>query len=64
MLLALFLWEQRQEEEQLARVSRDETLSRLPLRLQSGKVVELVQMRGTTRPVRGERGAGGRGWGG
>ena len=52
MLLALFLWEQRKEEEQLAQVSRDETLSRLPLRLQSGKVVELVQMRGTTRPVR------------
>ncbi|CAI5946475.1 unnamed protein product [Closterium sp. NIES-64] len=50
-MVGLYLWEQRREEEQMGRVSRDETLSRLPLRLQSGKVVELVQLRGTTRPV-------------
>ncbi|CAI5529105.1 unnamed protein product [Closterium sp. Naga37s-1] len=49
-MVGLYLWEQRREEEQMGRVSRDETLSRLPLRLQSGKVVELVQLRGTTRP--------------
>lgn len=49
--MALFLWEQRREEEQMQRVARDETLSRLPLRLQSGRVVELVALRGTTRPV-------------
>ncbi|CAI7741686.1 unnamed protein product [Closterium sp. NIES-53] len=50
-MVGLYLWEQRREEEQMGRVSRDETLSRLPLRLQSGKVVELVQLRGTTRLV-------------
>ncbi|GJP45926.1 hypothetical protein CLOM_g5261 [Closterium sp. NIES-68] len=50
-MVALYVWEQRREEEQMGRVSRDETLSRLPLRLQTGKVVELVQLRGTTRPV-------------
>ncbi|CAI5945140.1 unnamed protein product [Closterium sp. NIES-64] len=57
-MVGLYLWEQRREEEQMGRVSRDETLSRLPLRLQSGKVVELVQLRGTTRPAAVGQGGG------
>eukprot|EP00271_Cylindrocystis_brebissonii_P000805 TRINITY_DN1099_c1_g2_i1.p1 TRINITY_DN1099_c1_g2~~TRINITY_DN1099_c1_g2_i1.p1 ORF type:complete len:541 (+),score=98.68 TRINITY_DN1099_c1_g2_i1:117-1739(+) len=51
VFVALFLWDQRQEERQLERVSRDETLSRLPLRLSTSRVVELNELRGTTRPV-------------
>ncbi|KVH94442.1 Protein of unknown function DUF3493 [Cynara cardunculus var. scolymus] len=39
------------EEEQLAQITRDETLSRLPLRLSTNRVVELVQLRDTARPV-------------
>ncbi|MED6135944.1 Protein LOW PSII ACCUMULATION 1, chloroplastic [Stylosanthes scabra] len=41
----------RGEEEQMAQISRDETLSRLPLRLTTNRVVELVQLRDTVRPV-------------
>lgn len=51
-LVALFRWDQRQEEAQMARVSRDETLSRLPLRLGAGgRVAELAQLRGSSRPI-------------
>ncbi|CAI8615092.1 unnamed protein product [Vicia faba] len=51
VFVALFLWENKKEEEQLAQISRNETLSRLPLRLSSKRVVELVQLRDTVRPV-------------
>lgn len=51
VLVALFLWDNKKEEEQLAQISRDETLSRLPLRLSTNRVVELVQLRDTDRPV-------------
>ncbi|XP_021763124.1 protein LOW PSII ACCUMULATION 1, chloroplastic-like [Chenopodium quinoa] len=51
ILVALFLWDNKKEEEQLAQISRDETLSRLPLRLSTNRVVELVQLRDTARPV-------------
>lgn len=51
ILVALFIWDNRKEEEQIAQISRDETLSRLPLRLSTDRVVELVQLRDTTRPV-------------
>ncbi|MCO5587219.1 hypothetical protein L7F22_041166 [Adiantum nelumboides] len=49
--VALFIWDARREEEQLARISRDETLSRLPLRLNNNRVVELVQLRDSSRPI-------------
>ncbi|KAL5795578.1 hypothetical protein ACOSQ2_000398 [Xanthoceras sorbifolium] len=51
VLVALFFWDNKQEEEQLAQISRDETLSRLPLRLSTNRIVELVQLRDTVRPV-------------
>ncbi|XP_057507691.1 protein LOW PSII ACCUMULATION 1, chloroplastic [Actinidia eriantha] len=51
VLVALFFWDNRKEEEQLAQISRDETLSRLPLRLSTNRIVELVQLRDTVRPV-------------
>ncbi|XP_028771090.1 protein LOW PSII ACCUMULATION 1, chloroplastic isoform X1 [Neltuma alba] len=51
VLVALFLWDNKKEEEQLAQISRDETLSRLPLRLSTNRIVELVQLRDTVRPV-------------
>lgn len=49
--VALFIWDNRKEEEQLAQIMRNETLSRLPLRLSTNRVVELVQLRDTVRPV-------------
>lgn len=49
--MALYLWDNKKEEEQLAQITRDETLSRLPLRLSTNRVVELVQLRDTVRPV-------------
>lgn len=49
--MALFFWDNKKEEEQLAQISRDETLSRLPLCLSTNRVVELVQLRDTVRPV-------------
>lgn len=49
--MALFFWDNKNEEEQLAQISRNETLSRLPLRLSTNRVVELVQLRDTVRPV-------------
>ncbi|XP_038709051.1 protein LOW PSII ACCUMULATION 1, chloroplastic isoform X2 [Tripterygium wilfordii] len=51
VFMALFFWDNKKEEEQLAKISRDETLSRLPLRLSTNRVVELVQLRDTVRPV-------------
>lgn len=51
VLVALFFWDSKKEEEQLAQISRDETLSRLPLRLSTNRIVELVQLRDTVRPV-------------
>lgn len=35
----------------MVQITRDETLSRLPLRLSTNRVVELVQLRDTVRPV-------------
>ncbi|MBA0560225.1 hypothetical protein Golob_017138 [Gossypium lobatum] len=51
VLVALFFWDNKKEEEQLAQISRNETLSRLPLRLSTNRIVELVQLRDTVRPV-------------
>lgn len=51
VLVALFLWDNKKEEEQLAQITRNETLSRLPLRLSTNRIVELVQLRDTARPV-------------
>lgn len=52
--MALFFWDNKKEEEQLAQISRNETLSRLPLRLSTNRVVELVQLRDNARPVSNE----------
>lgn len=51
VIVALFLWDNKKEEEQIAQITRDETLSRLPLRLSTNRIVELVQLRDTVRPV-------------
>lgn len=51
VMVSLFLWENKKEEEQMVQITRDETLSRLPLRLSTNRVVELVQLRDTVRPV-------------
>ncbi|XP_047329124.1 protein LOW PSII ACCUMULATION 1, chloroplastic [Impatiens glandulifera] len=51
IFVALFIWDNKKEEEQIAQITRDETLSRLPLRLSTNRVVELVQLRDTVRPV-------------
>lgn len=51
VFVALYLWENKKEEEQIFRITRDERLSRLPLRLSTGRIVELVQLRENTRPV-------------
>ncbi|KAK6154199.1 hypothetical protein DH2020_013838 [Rehmannia glutinosa] len=51
VLVALFIWDNKKEEEQLAQITRNETLSRLPLRLSTNRIVELVQLRDTARPV-------------
>ncbi|XP_073158833.1 protein LOW PSII ACCUMULATION 1, chloroplastic isoform X2 [Henckelia pumila] len=51
VLVALFLWDNKKEEEQIAQITRDETLSRLPLCLSTNRIVELVQLRDTARPV-------------
>ncbi|KAG0569124.1 hypothetical protein KC19_6G066400 [Ceratodon purpureus] len=49
--VALYLWESKREEEQISRITRDETLSRLPVRLATNRTVELVALRENTRPV-------------
>ncbi|XP_042061719.1 protein LOW PSII ACCUMULATION 1, chloroplastic-like isoform X2 [Salvia splendens] len=51
VFVALFLWDNKKEEEQFAQITRNETLSRLPLRLSTNRIVELVQLRDTARPV-------------
>ncbi|KAJ3669528.1 hypothetical protein LUZ60_011478 [Juncus effusus] len=51
VLVALFLWDNKKEEEQLAQISRDEILSRLPLRLSTNRMIQLVELRDTARPV-------------
>ncbi|CAN0888987.1 Protein LOW PSII ACCUMULATION 1, chloroplastic, partial [Linum grandiflorum] len=51
VLVALLVWDNKKEEQQLAQITRDETLSRLPLRLSTSRVVELVQLRDTYRPL-------------
>ncbi|PWA92269.1 tetratricopeptide repeat (TPR)-containing protein [Artemisia annua] len=51
VFVALYIWDNKKEEEQLAQITRNETLSRLPLRLSTNRVVELVQLRDTARPV-------------
>ncbi|GER24742.1 protein LOW PSII ACCUMULATION 1 [Striga asiatica] len=50
VLVALFFWDNKKEEEQLTQITRNETLSRLPLRLSTNRIVELVQLRDTARP--------------
>ncbi|BBM99549.1 hypothetical protein MPTK1_1g21960 [Marchantia polymorpha subsp. ruderalis] len=49
--VALYIWDNKKEEEQISRISRDETLSRLAVQLQSNRIVELTQLRQSTRPV-------------
>ncbi|KAH0462648.1 hypothetical protein IEQ34_010223 [Dendrobium chrysotoxum] len=51
ILAGLFIWDNKKEEQQLSQITRDETLSRLPLRLSTNRIVELVQLRDTARPV-------------
>lgn len=49
VLVALFIWENRKEEQQITVISRNETLSRLPVRLSTNRITELVQLRDITR---------------
>lgn len=49
--IAIYLWENKKEEEQISRITRDETLSRLPVRLANNRTVELSALRENTRPV-------------
>ncbi|KAL6884687.1 hypothetical protein ACP4OV_010623 [Aristida adscensionis] len=51
VLVALYFWENRKEEKQITQISRNETLSRLPVRLSTNRIIELVQLRDITRPV-------------
>eukprot|EP00252_Welwitschia_mirabilis_P007436 TRINITY_DN18791_c0_g1_i1.p1 TRINITY_DN18791_c0_g1~~TRINITY_DN18791_c0_g1_i1.p1 ORF type:complete len:487 (-),score=97.17 TRINITY_DN18791_c0_g1_i1:173-1564(-) len=51
VLLALFIWDNKKEEEQMAQISREEVLSRLPLRLSTNRIVELAQLREACRPL-------------
>lgn len=51
MLVALYFWENKKEEKQITQISRNETLSRLPVRLSTNRIIELVQLRDITRPV-------------
>ncbi|KAL5228263.1 hypothetical protein ABZP36_016528 [Zizania latifolia] len=51
VLVALFFWENKKEEQQITQISRNETLSRLPVRLSTNRITELVQLRDITRPV-------------
>lgn len=51
VFVALYIWENKKEEQQLVQITRNETLSRLPLRLSTDRIVELVQLRDTARPV-------------
>uniref|UniRef100_J3KZT1 Uncharacterized protein n=1 Tax=Oryza brachyantha TaxID=4533 RepID=J3KZT1_ORYBR len=51
VLVALYFWENKKEEQQITQISRNETLSRLPVRLSTNRITELVQLRDITRPV-------------
>ncbi|CAL4963702.1 unnamed protein product [Urochloa decumbens] len=51
VLVALYFWENKREEKQITQISRNETLSRLPVRLSTNRIIELVQLRDITRPV-------------
>ncbi|CAD6231386.1 unnamed protein product [Miscanthus lutarioriparius] len=51
VLVALYFWENKKEEKQITQISRNETLSRLPVRLSTNRIIELVQLRDVTRPV-------------
>ncbi|KAF9669347.1 hypothetical protein SADUNF_Sadunf14G0098200 [Salix dunnii] len=51
VLVALFFWDSKRGEGQLAEITEDETLSSLPLHLSTNRFVELVQLRDTVRPV-------------
>jgi hypothetical protein len=51
VLVALYFWENKKEEKQITQISRNETLSRLPVRLSTNRIVELVQLRDINRPV-------------
>ena len=51
VFVALFFWENKKEEQQITNISRNETLSRLPVRLSTNRITELVQLRDITRPV-------------
>ncbi|KAL3572420.1 hypothetical protein D5086_026324 [Populus alba] len=51
VLVALFFWDNKRGEEQLAEITKDETLSSLPSHLSTNQVVKLVQLRDTVRPV-------------
>jgi hypothetical protein len=51
VLVALYFWENKKEEKQITQISRNETLSRLPVRLSTNRIIELVQLRDITRPV-------------
>jgi len=51
VLVASYFWENKKEEKQITQISRNETLSRLPVRLSTNRIIELVQLRDITRPV-------------
>ncbi|GBG87252.1 hypothetical protein CBR_g45311 [Chara braunii] len=51
LFAVLYQWDKRGEEQQIRRIARDETLSRLRVRLSTGKSLTLEQLRGTSRPV-------------
>lgn len=51
VLVALYFWENKKEEKQITQISRNETLSRLPVRLSTNRIIELVQLRDINRPV-------------
>jgi len=51
VLVALYFWENKKEEKQITQISRNETLSRLPVRLSTNRIIELVQLRDITRTV-------------
>nr|CAB3473112.1 unnamed protein product [Digitaria exilis] len=50
VLVALYFWENKKEEKQITQISRNETLSRLPVRLSTNRIIELVQLRDINRP--------------
>ncbi|KAJ7570090.1 hypothetical protein O6H91_01G106600 [Diphasiastrum complanatum] len=51
VLVTLYIWDSKKEEEEMLQITRNETLSRLPVRLATNRIVELAQLREFTRPV-------------